>query len=232
MNRKIYVIVGLVFALIIVSGVLVLRDSSNYAKDFRNGLLVAQERVPRLSTEDRELALRRLGDFQERRVNHGSLEAYIGEARAYVDLGENAKARDILSAAKKVFVKEAEFYEAEGELLARMRQYRDAAKAYEKAIVLSPTRSQAYLALVDLYQNYSNASEKAELIFERAVTSGTDTREILINYASFLEVQKRDLTKALEIWTRAAEKAASEGEKQAIRLKISELGSKLGLPQE
>lgn len=232
MKKRAVIFSAIVIVLLIAGIVLANRASSQYAKDFRSGVFIAQEKAQRLNEEERELALRRLQGAQEQKTAYGALEAYLREAGAYADLGENRRARDVLKEAEKVFAKEAELYEAKGELLARMRQYKDAAKAYEKAIALAPTDYRAYLSLVELYQNHSNVPEKAELIFERAVAGSAAGREILINYASFLEVQKKDYAKALGIWTQAVEKARSESERQAIMSKIKELRQKLGLPPE
>ncbi len=131
-----------------------------------------------------------------------------------------------------IFPEDPEAFLERGDILREARQYKDAARSYEKAVKANPADSAAYLRLVELYQNYSSEPFKADLVYERAVASGADSREILINYASFLEIQKRDPEKSLEIWTRAREKVRSESERRAVELKIKELRQKLGLPPE
>lgn len=141
-------------------------------------------------------------------------EDYLNVAHLTNVLGDYATAEKYYLEALGKYPKDYKFNMNLGDLYQMMGRYKDAANKFYDVVELAPTDELNWSKLADLYAKYSLHPDRADLVYSAGIEK-IKGKVLLSAYAAYLENDKKDYNKAIEIW-REYEKVAGSKEQQEI----------------
>ena len=196
---------------------------NNLSNYFSNEEIV--DRVDKnLTPEEVERYQQDLKDSQEiQKDENNAYQGYMGEALAYMHLGDYKISLEKLKAMEKKYPDDELVSMNLGDLYIKMHQYLSAAQAMHAAVDKKPKEVLTHLRLAELYEKYSKDPLLAENIYKKALIDTNGHEEIKKAYAVFLENIKKDYQGAIAIWTDILSREKDPKLQAAIKEKITEL---------
>jgi len=178
--RKKRIITGLVIIVVVALASFFLLKSPPYsAEDFQN-----EERVlfnERFPEEELRLRGEELAEAEPPREGENPAEAAADAMSDYVRAGLYGEALRVSREVEAQFSDDASYFELKGDLLAAMRQYRDAVESYSRSLELGGDRANIYAKLGDLYLFHTeleDKTKKARALYKKAASLTVDPEEV------------------------------------------------------
>lgn len=141
-------------------------------------------------------------------------EDYLTVAHLYYVLGDYATSEKYYLEALGKYPQDYKFNMNLGDVYLLMGRYKDAANKYYDVVELVSTDELNWSKLADLYAGHSLHPEKADIVYQVGLEN-IKGKTLLRAYAAYLENDKKDYNKAIDIW-REYEKVAGSKEQQEI----------------